>query len=156
MANEKSDNKDFRHLVRIKNTDLEGKQHIIIGLSKIKGIGRMYSNMVCGIAGIDKQKKVGDLSNEDIKKIEDVIDNPAKHNVPIWMLNRRKDYETGTDMHLMTSDLQFTHGNDKRRMQRTKSYRGLRLAWGLTVRGQKTKSNFRRGKGRGLGVKRKK
>ena len=91
-----------------------------------------------------------------VSKINDVIKNPAKYNFPEWLLNRRKDYDDGTDKHIVVGDLKFTHSNDLKRLQRIKSYRGLRLAWGLTVRGQRTKSNFRRNKGKGLGVKRKK
>lgn len=155
MADEK-ESQNFRHLVRIKNTDLDGRKHASIGLTKIKGIGYMFSNMVLNLAKVERTKKLGVMSPDEIKKIEDVISNLDKHNVPVWMKNRRKDYETGEDKHLMTSDLDFTRSNDQRRMQRSKSYRGLRLSWGLPVRGQRTKSNFRRSKGKGLGVKRKK
>lgn len=153
MAEEKS---NFNYLVRIKNTDLDGKKNLFVGLTKIKGIGVMYSNMICNFSGVDKSKRVGDLSKTEIKQIENVIDNPEKFKVPVWMKNRRNDYETGADKHLLTADLDFTRQNDLRRMQRTKSYRGLRLSWGLPVRGQRTSSNFRNAKGKGLGVKRKK
>jgi small subunit ribosomal protein S13 len=153
---EKKQTDDFRYLVRIKNTDLDGKKNLIFGLKKIKGIGLIFANMVANLAKVDNNKKIGYLTDEEVKKLEDVISNLNKHNVPSWMFNRRKDYDSGEDKHLLTADLDFTQSNDKRRMQKVKSYRGLRLSWNLPVRGQRTKSNFRRNKGKGLGVKKKK
>jgi small subunit ribosomal protein S13 len=72
------------------------------------------------------------------------------------MLNRRKDYETGEDIHLLSSDLAFTQDNDIKMMKKMKSYKGMRHARGLTVRGQKTRANFRRNKGKVAGVQKKK
>ena len=90
----------------------------------------------------------------EIKKLEEVILTPEKHNVPQWALNRRKDYETGKDKHLTMNDLAFSLRNDLTRMAEVKSYKGLRHMWGLTVRGQKTKSRHR-GKGGVVGVSKK-
>ena len=53
-------------------------------------------------------------------------------------------------------DLIFSKQQDVRRLQKIKSYRGLRHAANLPLRGQRTKSNFRRNKGKAVGVKRKK
>jgi len=71
------------------------------------------------------------------------------------MLNRRKDYEDGTDKHIILGDLKFTKDNDIKRMKKIKSNKGYRHAWGLPVRGQRTKSNFRKNKGKVTGVKKK-
>ena len=70
--------------------------------------------------------------------------------------NRRKDYETGDSIHGYGSDLDFLQMNDKKRLQKAKSYRGLRYHARLPVRGQRTKSNFRRGKSLGVAKKGKK
>ena len=148
--------KEFQHLVRVANTDLKGEFQVVIGLSRIKGVGFQLANAVCQLAGIDKSKKVGYLTEAEAKKLEDVILNPAKHNVPSWMLNRRKDYEDGSDKHILLGDLDFTRANDIKRLKKIKSNRGLRHAWGLPVRGQRTKSNFRKAKGKVTGVKKKK
>jgi len=72
------------------------------------------------------------------------------------MLNRRKDYETGEDKHLLSSDLAFTKDNDIKMLKKIKSYKGMRHAFGLPVRGQRTRSNFRRNKGKVTGVQKKK
>ena len=149
--------KNFRYMVRIANTDLDGKKHILPALKKIKGVGIMYANFACNQAGVDKTKKAGYLDVNEMKRLEDVIKNPLKFNAPDWLLNRRKDPESGHDLHLLTSDLSFARENDIKLMKKIKSYKGLRHAWGLTVRGQKTRSNFRRNKGKtSLGVQKKK
>jgi small subunit ribosomal protein S13 len=147
---------EFRHIVRIADTDLKGEKAILFAMKKIKGVDVMYANMALSIAGVDKTRKAGDLIETEIKKIEDALKNPGKHNVPNWLINRRKDYETGEDKHLIGADLDFEKDADLKRMKKNKSYKGFRHQWGLTVRGQRTKSNFRKNKGKGLGVKRKK
>ncbi len=146
----------IKHIVRIANTDLKGDKAIIVSMTKIKGIGYMFSSAVCKTAQVDITKKTGLLNDNEIQKINDVIANPAKYKLPRWLYNRRRDYETGDDLHLLSSDLDFTQQNDVRRLQKIKSYRGLRHASGLPLRGQRTRSNFRRNKGKAVGVKRKK
>ena len=67
-----------------------------------------------------------------------------------------KDYETGKDKHLTVADLTFTQDNDIKIMKKIKSYKGVRHILEQPVRGQKTKSNFRKNKGKvHLGVKKK-
>lgn len=153
---EENQNSNLKHLVRVKSTDLNGNKQIHVALSHIRGVGFMLANAVCKKAGMDKRKKIGEFGDEELSKIEEVFDNPAKYNLPTWLLNRRKDYEEGVDKHLYTSDLEFTHGNDLRRLQKIKSQRGLRHHWGLPLRGQQTKAHFRKGKKKSIGVKRKK
>ena len=113
----------------------------------------MFSNMVCNLAGVDKMAKTGYLNDEQIKKIDGVLNNPLKYNAPNWMLNRRKNYEDGKDYHLVTGNLSFAEENDIKRMKKIRSYKGVRHGIGLPVRGQRTKSNFRKNKGKAsLGV----
>jgi small subunit ribosomal protein S13 len=146
---------NVKHIVRIANTDLVGQKVTWVGLTKIKGMGNMYSNMVCKLADVNINKKIGLLTQSEIERINDVISHPDKYNVPIWMRNRRKDYETGKNLHLFISDLDFTKEQDLRRLKKIKSYKGVRHVAGLTVRGQRTKSNFRKNKGKVVGVKKK-
>jgi len=73
------------------------------------------------------------------------------------MLNRRNDYETNENMHLIGPDIKYVQENDIKLMKKIRSYKGIRHMKGLPVRGQRTKANFRRNKGKGsLGVQRKK
>ena len=148
--------KGFRHLLRIADTDLDGNKVIYIALTKIKGVGYMFSNMICNELNIDKSKKTGTLSDDEIRKLDNAIRTPQGLDVPAWMINRRNDYETGEDQHIIGANMKFVQDNDKKRLQKIKTYRGLRHSWGLPVRGQKTKSNFRRNKGKVQGVRRKK
>ena len=145
--------KDFRYFVRIANTDLDGNKKISSALTKIKGVGFMFANLLCNIAGIDKNAKTGYMKDEQVKKIDEVLNDPIKYNAPNWMLNRRKNYEDGKDYHIITGNLSFAEENDVKRMKRIRSYRGVRHGMGLPVRGQRTKSNFRKNKGKvSLGV----
>jgi small subunit ribosomal protein S13 len=148
--------KEVKHLVRILNTDLEGNKPLMQALQKIKGVGVMYANAICAVSGLDKRRKAGTLTQEEVEKLERIIKMPLQNGIPVWMLNRRMDYETGENMHLITADLDYTKDNDLKRMKKIKSYKGLRHQWGLTVRGQRTKSNFRKNKGKVQGVGKKK
>jgi small subunit ribosomal protein S13 len=160
MADEKKQaqpQQELKHLVRIINTDLKGEKKILYALTKIKGISMMFANAICKRAGIDPDKRAGYLNEKEVAAIENVIHKPLQAGIPVWMLNRRKDFETGEDMHLITSTLDFTHEMDIKRLKKTKAYKGFRHQWGQPVRGQRTKSNFRKNKGKGsLGVQKKK
>ncbi|MBD3361700.1 30S ribosomal protein S13 [Candidatus Woesearchaeota archaeon] len=144
----------IKHLVRLANTDLEGQKQILFGLKKVKGTGIMLANAALKIAGVNAKKKAGLLSDSEVKRIEEILKNPKKNGIPSWMLNRRKDMETGEDTHLLGADLQFTKENDIKMMKKAKTYRGIRHIQGVPVRGQRTRSNFRRNKGKVTGVKR--
>ena len=139
---------NFKHLVRVANTDLDGNKSIKVALTKIKGVGDMYANMACRLANVAPTEKTGYLPDDAVQKIEDVIVNPAKYKTPSWMLNRRKDLYDGEDKHLLTADLMFQKENDIKSLKKKKCYRGFRHMDNLPARGQKTKSNFRRNKGK--------
>jgi len=112
---------ELKHLVRITNTDMKGTQQILYGLKKIKGVGFMFANAICKMTKIDPAKKAGALSDDEIKKITAVIKEPLKHNFPVWMVNRRKDMDTGEDKHLATGDLKFKIDNDIKQMKKIRS-----------------------------------
>ncbi len=145
---------EYRHIVRVANTDLNGAKAIYNAIRKIKGIDFMFSNAICTLAGVDPTIKAGDLTDAQVQKLDEVIKSPARHGVPSWILNRRKDPEDGTTKHLITGDLTFTTESDIRNMKKIKSYKGVRHSMGQPVRGQRTRSNFRKNKGKGPGVKR--
>ncbi|HLC47176.1 MAG TPA: 30S ribosomal protein S13 [Candidatus Nanoarchaeia archaeon] len=145
--------KDFKHLVRIANTDIDGNKTVQDAMRRIKGVSFMYANMICTLASLDRHAKIGDMNDSALEKIEDALRNPVKYGAPAWMLNRRRDYESGEDMHVLTADIDFFKSNDLKRMKMIKCYKGIRHMEGLPVRGQSTKSNFRKNKGKVLGVK---
>ena len=152
MAEEKQ---ELKYFVRIANTDLDGNKPLHSSLTKIKGINFMFSNAICNVVGIEKTKKTGYLTDEEASKIDDIIKEPSKFKLPSWLFNRKVDPQDGTDKHLTGTTLTFTQDNDIKMMKKIRSYRGIRHSLGLPVRGQRTKSNFRKNKGKVLGVKRK-
>ena len=145
----------FRHIVRISNTDLDGNRRIGDAIRKIKGVGFSFASAVCQLAQIDSSKKAGNLLPEEVKRIDEAIAT-ANKTVPAWMLNRRKDLEDGTNKHLIGTDLTFAQESDIRLMKQIRSYKGVRHTMGAPVRGQRTRSNFRRNKGKVIGVVKKK
>ncbi len=146
--------KDFRDIVRIRDKDVSGNNSIYLAIAKAKGVSFMFSNAVCNVLGINKSRKAGDFSVPEIEQIEEVIKDPKKAGIPSWLFNRRGDSDTGEDLHLSSSDLTLRKEFDIRNMKKIKSYRGMRHARGLRVRGQRTRSTGRRGAT--LGVARKK
>ena len=153
MAEEQK--QELKYFVRIANTDLDGNKPIGNSLTKIKGVGFMLSNAICNAAGIQKTKKTGYLTDSESSKIDDVIKEPSRFNLPSWLFNRRKDPEDNSDRHLTGTTLTFTQDNDIKMMKKIKSYKGIRHSLGLPVRGQRTRSNFRKNKGKVMGVRRK-
>lgn len=145
--------KEFRHIVRVTDTDIDGTLKVGYALTKIKGISISLANAVLKKAGINPEIRLGLLSEDQVKKIEDVIQNPAKYGIPSWLLNRRKDLETGKDLHLLSSDLVLRTKMDIDLMKKIKSWKGYRHAYGLKVRGQRTRTTGRTGKT--VGVKKK-
>jgi small subunit ribosomal protein S13 len=101
---------------------------------------------------VDPSAKIGSLDEATVANLEKLVLSYVEY-APSWAVNRQLDYETGADMHLLGNDLDIIQGDDINRMQMARSYRGVRHSTHHKVRGQKTKSNGR--KGLGLGVKRK-
>ncbi len=145
----------FKHIVRIANVDIPGEKQLFISLLKIKGVGTNFASVICTLSDINKTMKTGELSDAQILKITEVLTKPIENGLPVWMVNRRKDFETGEDQHLLSGNLHFVKENDLKRLKKTKTLRGMRHQKKLPVRGQRTRSNFRRHKGKVVGVKRK-
>ncbi|MBT4539774.1 30S ribosomal protein S13 [Candidatus Woesearchaeota archaeon] len=146
---------NYKHIVRIANVDIPGNKPVRISLTKIKGLGINLADAACIIAKVPRDKKTGSLSDEQIAQLDVVVKDLTNSGIPAWMFNRRKDYESGEDKHLLTGTMNFTKENDLKRLSKIKSWRGLRLMKRLPVRGQRTRSNFRRSKGKVVGVKKK-
>ena len=144
---------DFRYIVRIANTDIDGNKNVVHGLTTIKGVGMKISNFISDKSGIDKNMKIGDLSDSQIEKIRKSIDE-IEDNAPVWMLNHRKDYETGEDIHIIGSDIDMRLRDEVNIMKKVRSYRGIRHERGLRVRGQRTRANNRKGLALGVSKKR--
>ena len=144
---------DFKYIVRISNSDIDGEKNVVYGLTGIKGVGLHLATLIADKTGIDRYKKIGDLSDSQIEKIQDFIDK-INENAPIWMLNHRKDLDSGKNIHLVGSEIEMRLRDEINILKKIRSYRGIRHERGLRVRGQRTKANNRRGLSLGVSKKR--
>ena len=142
---------DYRHIVRIVGKDIPGDKKLSVGLTQIKGVGYNFANAIIGALGLNPNSNIGFLTESQVESIEKTLKEPATANFPSWLLNRRKDVETGVTTHLITSDVAFTVRNDIEREKLSNSWRGFRHMYGLKVRGQRTRTTGR--KGASVGVK---
>jgi small subunit ribosomal protein S13 len=149
----KEHDENFNYIIRIVNTDINGENNIVQGLTQIKGIGRHMATFIADTAGVDRKLKFGNLPETEIEKLKEVLENIDEY-APSWMLNYRKDAYTGEDMHLISTDVATRLRDDINMMKMIRSYRGVRHEYGLKVRGQRTSSNGR--KGLALGVSKRK
>jgi small subunit ribosomal protein S13 len=144
---------EYRYILRIMGTDVPGTLKTVYGIARIKGVSLNLANAILKKTGINPNIRAGYLSETEVAKIEEIIQDPTKFGIPSWLLNKRKDTETGKDTHLISSELIFRTKKDIDLAKEIKSWRGYRHAYGLKVRGQHTKTTGRAGKS--LGVKKK-
>ncbi|KAF9346869.1 ribosomal 40S subunit protein S18B [Mortierella sp. AD094] len=144
----------FQHILRVLNTNVEGKTKIMFAMTNIKGVGRRYANLVCKKADIDLKKRAGELTNEELERLVTIMQNPTQYKVPQWFLNRQKNFVDGKYTQLLANGLDNQMREDLERLKKIRAHRGLRHYWGVRVRGQHTKTTGRRG--RVVGVSKKK
>jgi small subunit ribosomal protein S13 len=113
-------------MARIAGVDLPRDKSVFYGLQSIYGIGPRRAGEILGKTGLDPRKKIRDLSDEEVGRLRNVID---------------EDYE-------VEGDLRREVYSNIRRLIEIGSYRGLRHRRGLPVRGQRTRSNARTRKGK--------
>ena len=112
-------------MARISGVNIPLNKRVEIGLTYIYGIGRSTSNKLLAELGIEPDRKVRDLTEEEVIKLRELID---------------KDYT-------VEGDLRRERSQNVKRLQEIGSYRGLRHRRGLPVHGQNTKTNARTRKG---------
>jgi small subunit ribosomal protein S13 len=136
---------EYRHIVRIAGKDIPGAKKMIIGVSQVRGIGYSFAKAILDVLKIDQNSNIGFLTDSQVEEIEKVMRNPSSINIPSWFLNRRKDIDSGENLHLITSDIEFNVRNDIEREKNTNSWKGFRHTYGLKVRGQRTRTTGRKG-----------
>jgi small subunit ribosomal protein S13 len=112
-------------MARISGVNIPLNKRVEIGLTYIYGIGRSTSNKLLAEVGIEPDRKVRDLTEDEVIKLREAID-------------------TGMTVE---GDLRRERSQAIKRLQEIGSYRGLRHRRGLPVRGQNTKTNARTRKG---------
>jgi small subunit ribosomal protein S13 len=112
-------------MARISGVNIPLNKRVEIGLTYIYGIGRSTSNKLLAEVGIEPDRKVRDLTEDDVIKLRERIDAELT----------------------VEGDLRRERSQAIKRLQEIGSYRGLRHRRGLPVRGQNTKTNARTRKG---------
>jgi small subunit ribosomal protein S13 len=112
-------------MARISGVNIPLNKRVEVGLTYIYGIGRSTSNKLLAEVGIEPDRKVRDLTEEEVVKLRDLIDSDL----------------------MVEGDLRRDRSQNIKRLQEIGSYRGLRHRRGLPVRGQNTKTNARTRKG---------
>jgi small subunit ribosomal protein S13 len=138
------ENPDFKYIVRIANTDLDGKFQVVPAIAQVKGLGLRTAAIVASRSGVNPYQKIGNVSDADVVKLQEQVDGIAE-GLPAWMLNRRKDIETGEDGHIIGTEVEIRLREDLNRLKKIRTNRGLRHEGGQKVRGQRSRSNGRTG-----------
>ena len=144
---------DFSYILRMADTDMDGLKTLSTALTSVKGVGPRTAIQICKNTGFSPSSLAGHLSVEEQETLRLSIEGYAE-TVPLWMLNRQRDLETGDELHLTGQQVTLTLKDDIDRLRTMKCYRGVRHASGNKVRGQRGRSNGRGGLT--LGVKRSK
>ena len=155
MARQKEEElgEDFSYILRMADTDMDGQKTLATALTAVRGVGPRTAIQICKNTGFDPASLAGHLSVEEQESLRVAIEGYAE-TIPLWMLNRQRDIETGDELHLTGQQVTLTLEDDINRLRTMKCYRGVRHASGNKVRGQRGRSNGRGGLT--LGVSRKK
>ena len=135
---------DFVHLVRLAGVVVSGDLTLIKALMKIKGIGPRVAETLIKDIGMPAGTKVGNLKENEISLMEEKIEGIHKL-LPSWMLNHRKEITTGKDIHFVGPELDMATRENINFEKKIRTYRGVRHQLNLPVRGQRTRSSFRKG-----------
>lgn len=149
----KTEKEDFLYIVRVANRDLKGERTVNLALSDIEGVGMRLAKIITKLLDIPGNKRMGDLSEEEIEKIKEFVEKREYEEIPSWVLNHRRETVSGNDYNLVTNELSIQIQDDINYMKKMKSYKGIRHETHHKVRGQRTRSNGR--KGLSIGVVRK-
>ena len=136
---------EFKYIVRIANTDIDGNRPLLYALMSIKGIGYRVAESIVKEKNLNSKEKIGNLNDENIEKIKESVEENIENILPPWMRNHRREYITGEDKHILSTDLNLKIQDDINFLKRIRAYRGIRHERGLAVRGQRTRANGRGG-----------
>ncbi len=145
----KEEKESFRGIVRIAGKDVKGEVRLKRALTAVRGISHTLAVAAAAVIhkelSIDPEGRVGDLSEEQIENIDKVLHNLQAHGVSPYLLNRRSDFISGKDRHVIMNDLLFEATQDLDREKKAYSCKGYRHTYGQKVRGQKTRNTGRTG-----------
>ena len=141
--------KEVRGVVRLAGKDLRGSLPLRRAIVSVRGIGinlgEVVSVVACQQLGVSEKSMIGELSEQEVEKLEHILYHPLDYGVPVRMLNRQKDLFTGADAHYISSDLAYIVKQDVDHEKDANTWRGYRHTYGQKVRGQHTRSTGRTG-----------
>ncbi|XP_050997512.1 40S ribosomal protein S18-like [Acomys russatus] len=145
----------FQHILRVLNTDIDGRRKIAFAITAIKAVGLRNDHVMLRKADTDLTKRTGELTEEDeVERVITILQSSRQNKIPDWFLNRQKDVKDGKYSQVLANGLDNKLREDLERLKKIRAHRGLRHFWGLRVHGQHTKTTGRRG--RTVGVSKKK
>ena len=143
------DNPNFRYIVRLADTDLDGTRPAGIALTGVSGVGLRIAEATCRLGNVNPHEMIGNIPEATVDGLEAILSQlPEK--VPNWMINHPEDRATGEAHHFFGADLETARRDDVNQMKMIRSYRGVRHERGQKVRGQRTRSNGRTGMAAGV------
>lgn len=143
------DNPNFRYIVRVAGSDLDGQRPTALALTGVRGIGLRLATVACRLANVPASEMIGNLPEPTVEGLEAVLGGLSER-LPPWMLNHPVDWVGGEAHHNIGPDLDTARRDDVNRMKMIRSYRGVRHERGQKVRGQRTRSNGRTGMAAGV------
>jgi small subunit ribosomal protein S13 len=144
-----SDNPNFRYIVRVANSDLDGTRPTALALTGVRGVGLRIAEVTCRLTGVNASEMIGELPEATVDTLEQTLQSLAAR-VPPWMVDHRIEPVNGESLHLIGPDLETRRRDDVNVMKMVRSYRGVRHERGQKVRGQRTRSNGRTGMAAGV------
>jgi len=142
-------NPNFRYIVRVANTDLDGTRSTALALTRVRGLGLRLAETTCRLAHVDPHEMIGNLPEATVEGFETILQTLPSQ-VPRWMVNHPTEPVAGETVHLFGPDLDTRRRDDVNVMKMIRSYRGVRHERGQKVRGQRTRSNGRTGMAAGV------
>jgi len=143
------DNPNFRYIVRIANTDLDGTRPTALALTGVRGVGLRIAEVACRLSEVNAAEMIGNLPETTVEGLEATLGSLSAK-MPTWMANHPNEPFAGESPHFFGPDLESRRRDDINVMKMIRSYRGVRHERGQKVRGQRTRSNGRTGMAAGV------
>ncbi len=145
---------EYLHMVRLSGADIEGSLKFPYALRQMRGVSHRMAIVIAKLTGIDPDIRFGYLTEKEHEQVLTILADPIKHGVPSWLVNRRRDPNTGKDRHIFGTEMIIALKTDVDRLKKIKCYRGIRHTLGLKVRGQRTRTTGRSGQTVGVRTRR--
>ena len=143
------DNPNFRYIVRVANTDLDGTRPTALALTGVRGVGLRIAEVACRLSEVNAAEMIGNLPETTVEGLEATLGSLSEK-MPAWMVNHPHEPLVGESPHYVGPDLETRRRDDINVMKMIRSYRGVRHERGQKVRGQRTRSNGRTGMAAGV------